>query len=146
MVLRSTISGGRARPAGGSHGHRARAAVLKPAGPPRRGFGGGRRIPSYARRAMRPSAGRGRAVVSLINRGWDIQPGRWGVLELQTSDGMAGLEYATAHGLVKSDPLASHRSASRLISCAIGTLNGVAVEPVGPRWLSLSYPCICGAA
>ncbi|MER5822131.1 DUF317 domain-containing protein [Streptomyces mirabilis] len=35
------------------------------------------------------------AVVPLINRGWEIQPGRWGVLELQTPDGMAGLEYAT---------------------------------------------------
>ena len=31
----------------------------------------------------------------------------------------------------KSDPLASRRSTSRLISCAIGTVNGTAVEPVG---------------
>ena len=34
------------------------------------------------------------AVAPLINRGWKIQHRRWGVLELQTPDGMAGLEYA----------------------------------------------------
>ncbi|TCR22974.1 DUF317 domain-containing protein [Streptomyces sp. BK205] len=34
------------------------------------------------------------AVVPLINRGWKIQHHRWGVLEMQTPDGMAGLEYA----------------------------------------------------
>lgn len=33
------------------------------------------------------------AVVPLINRGWKIQHPRWGVLELQTPDGMAGIEY-----------------------------------------------------
>lgn len=35
------------------------------------------------------------AVAPLINRGWQIQHPRWGVMELQTPDGMAGLEYAT---------------------------------------------------
>ncbi|WP_405889804.1 DUF317 domain-containing protein [Streptomyces sp. NBC_00133] len=35
------------------------------------------------------------AVVPLINRGWKIQHPRWGVLELQTPDGMAGLECTT---------------------------------------------------
>ncbi|WP_405591740.1 DUF317 domain-containing protein [Streptomyces sp. NBC_01092] len=35
------------------------------------------------------------AIVPLINRGWKIQPRRWGVMELQTPDGMAGLEFAT---------------------------------------------------
>ncbi|MER5443322.1 DUF317 domain-containing protein [Streptomyces sp. NPDC002790] len=34
------------------------------------------------------------AAVPLINRGWKIQHPRWGVLELQTPDGMAGIEYA----------------------------------------------------
>ena len=34
------------------------------------------------------------AVVPLIQRGWKIQHPRWGVLELQTPDGMAGIEYA----------------------------------------------------
>ncbi|MFI9829702.1 DUF317 domain-containing protein [Streptomyces sp. NPDC051913] len=34
------------------------------------------------------------AVVPLINRGWKIQHPQWGALELQTPDGMAGLEYA----------------------------------------------------
>lgn len=34
-------------------------------------------------------------VISLINRGWRIQHPRWGLRELQTPDGMAGLEFAT---------------------------------------------------
>ena len=34
------------------------------------------------------------AVVPLINRGWKTQHPRWGVLELQTPDGLAGLECA----------------------------------------------------
>ncbi|AJE81669.1 hypothetical protein SLNWT_1293 [Streptomyces albus] len=35
------------------------------------------------------------AIVPLINRGWKIQHPRWGVMELQTTDGLAGLEFAT---------------------------------------------------
>lgn len=35
------------------------------------------------------------AIVPLIKRGWKIQHPRWGVMELQTPDGMAGLEFAT---------------------------------------------------
>ncbi|MFE7302663.1 DUF317 domain-containing protein [Streptomyces sp. NPDC057579] len=35
------------------------------------------------------------AVAPLINRGWKTQHPRWDVLELQTPDGMAGLEYTT---------------------------------------------------
>jgi hypothetical protein len=33
----------------------------------------------------------------------------------------------------KSDPLASHRPGSRLISCANGTVNRTTVEPLGPE-------------
>ncbi|MGW1194483.1 DUF317 domain-containing protein [Streptomyces sp. NPDC002536] len=35
------------------------------------------------------------AVVPLINRGWQLQHPRWGVMELKSADGMAGLEYTT---------------------------------------------------
>lgn len=34
-------------------------------------------------------------MVPLIQRGWKIQHPRWGVLELQTPDGLAGIEYTT---------------------------------------------------
>ena len=34
-------------------------------------------------------------MVPLIQRGWKIQHPRWGVLELQTTDGLAGIEYTT---------------------------------------------------
>lgn len=35
------------------------------------------------------------AIVPLIKRGWKFQHPRWGVIELQTPDSMAGLEFAT---------------------------------------------------
>ncbi|WP_367435134.1 DUF317 domain-containing protein [Streptomyces celluloflavus] len=38
------------------------------------------------------------AVAPLINRGWKLSPHlRWGVLNLQAPDGMAGLEYTAGH-------------------------------------------------
>jgi hypothetical protein len=42
-----------------------------------------------------PELGAFRAIAPLIHRGWTIQRPRWGVLELFTPDGMAGLEYTT---------------------------------------------------
>ncbi|MEJ8650612.1 DUF317 domain-containing protein [Streptomyces sp. MS1.AVA.3] len=41
-----------------------------------------------------PELGAFHAVAPLINCGWKTQHPRWGVLALQTPDGMAGLEYA----------------------------------------------------
>lgn len=35
------------------------------------------------------------AVAPLIKGGWELQHPRWGVLELQSADGLAGLEYVT---------------------------------------------------
>ncbi|MER6516674.1 DUF317 domain-containing protein [Streptomyces sp. NPDC001553] len=35
------------------------------------------------------------AVAPLLRGGWELQHPRWGVMELQTADGLAGLEYVT---------------------------------------------------